>query len=328
MAQNNDINTSALMPGTWIKNYKELCTLLEVPVRNGYQKKKQLEDFERYFAYEKSGIKFFITEVYDTPLPEKQTHHNSKYVKYIQNILLSYLAEQSEEQINIKKAQLYLLLGMINDRYYKFHNNNKLLEILPDISKSDLRDFYQRCDDRLNKILKSSLDSLKRRCLLDYYETYIIGSATTIDRTSEIVEYHEANDDERQLILRIKRDVLRQMGLTIENEVYFKDKQAEYYSLLNDQLMHYGWSMVFKTYHFIYNRDHILEARNEAIVKEASMKELNDLVIEALDTQAVKRFEKEQELMNQLAIVPTIKLKYPESYVQAQKTLSSNLIKL
>ena len=136
MAQNNDINTSALMPGTWIKNYKELCTLLEVPVRNGYQKKKQLEDFERYFAYEKSGIKFFITEVYDTPLPEKQTHHNSKYVKYIQNILLSYLAEQSEEQINIKKAQLYLLLGMINDRYYKFHNNNKLLEILPDISKS------------------------------------------------------------------------------------------------------------------------------------------------------------------------------------------------
>lgn len=328
LKKKDTIGTSKLIAGTWIKNYKELCILLNQPVGTGNQKKRQLSEFERYFSYVKDGMKFFITEVYETPLPSNKIAHNAKYVKYIQNILLSYLSEQKEEQINIKKSQLYLLLGMINTKYYRYHNNRRLLEDLPELKASDIADFYQRCDNKLNKILKTSLDSLKRRYLLDYYETYIIGISIHLENNSEVVEYHEADDDERQLILHIQRDTLQELGMSVENEVFFKGKQSEYYNLFNERLAEYGWSMVFKTYHFIYNKDHILEARDEAIAKEASMKELNDLVVEALDSQAINRFEKEQELMNQLAIVPTIKLKYPESYVQAQKTLSSNLIKL
>lgn len=323
------IDTSNLVPGTWIKNYKELCELLKIPVGTGYQKKKQLQEFERYFSYEKKGIKYFIKDIYEDPLPiNYKTAHNAKYIKFIENILLSYLAEQSEEHINIKKTQLYSLLGMVNDRYYKYHNNQKLLTSIPELNIKDINDFYKRCDDRLSKILKSSLESLKRRSLLDYDETYIIGSIISINKTTEIIEFEEASDYERQLILRLKRETLRELGLEIESEIYFKNKENEYYDLLNEKYRKYGWSTVFKAYHFIFNKDHILDARDRAMEKEESIKELNNLVVEALNTQAENRYDKEQHLLNQFAIMPVIKLKYPIEYVKSQKILSNNLIKL
>lgn len=329
MDNKNTIDTSKLEEGTWVKNFKELCTLLNQPVGTGNQKKKQLTEFSRYFAYEKSGNKFFITEIYSEPLPPNvNTPHNSKYVQYIENILLSYLSEQEEEQINIKKSELYSLLGMVNDKYYLYHNNKKLLEILPELTEADLNDFYQRCDDRLNKILGSSLNSLKRRSLMDYYETYIIGAAVSVDSATEIVEYHEANDYERQLVLRIRREALQELGMEIESEVHYKKRETEYYELLNEKMNEYGWLIAFKSFHFIFNQDHVRYARDKAIAKDKDMEELNRLVIEALNTQAENRYEKEQKVINQLAIVPVIKLRYPKEYVTAQKVLSKSLVKI
>jgi len=80
-----------------VKNYKMLCELLEQEVKNGKSKKLQLEDWKRYFDWEKSGQKFIITDVYDTPLTKEDKRklgNNSIYVKYIEVILLQYLSKQ------------------------------------------------------------------------------------------------------------------------------------------------------------------------------------------------------------------------------------------
>ena len=62
------INTSKLKVGMTVKNYKELCELLKQEVTTGNAKKYQLKEFECYFDWEKSGQKFIITDIYDTPL--------------------------------------------------------------------------------------------------------------------------------------------------------------------------------------------------------------------------------------------------------------------
>lgn len=65
------IDTSNLKIGMTIKNYKQLCELLNQEVEFGNSKKSQLLEFERYFDWEKIGQKFIITDVYDTPLDKE-----------------------------------------------------------------------------------------------------------------------------------------------------------------------------------------------------------------------------------------------------------------
>ena len=52
-----------------VKNYKELCILVEEEIKDGNSKKAQMKDFERYFKYHKQGNSIVIDEVFDAPLP-------------------------------------------------------------------------------------------------------------------------------------------------------------------------------------------------------------------------------------------------------------------
>lgn len=315
----NTIDISRLTVDMVVKNFKELCMLLDQPVGTGNQKMAQLENFKRYFSYEKQGWKFIIKEIYDTPLPSNKIAHNSKYIRYVQDILLAYLSDQDNNRVNLKKSRIYQVLGLVNDKYYIFHNNKKLLKILSGISADDIIDFYQRADDKLNRIFNTSLDSLQRRGYLNYYETYIIGvSAST---AAGEISYHEASERERQLMAEIMANVLKTMHLTEEREVYFMHREFQYFKLLNQKLNEHGLATAFRTYH--------LESKVNTAAKDGTVKELNSLVVESLDIQATKRFNKEQEALRQMAIIPANpQLKYPESYVHAQKTLSNHLIKL
>lgn len=86
-----DIDVSKLYIGMVIKNYKELCNILGQEIKDGKSKKLQLENFKRYFDFEKSGQKFIITDIYDTPLTKEDRRrlgNNSIYVKNIELILL------------------------------------------------------------------------------------------------------------------------------------------------------------------------------------------------------------------------------------------------
>lgn len=59
------MNLSNLKPGMKVKNYKELCKLLEIPVKGGDAKKKQMKEIDEVIKYEKSGQAFIIKEIYD-----------------------------------------------------------------------------------------------------------------------------------------------------------------------------------------------------------------------------------------------------------------------
>lgn len=74
------VDTSNLTVGMIVKNYKEMCNLLEDKIKDGNSQKAQLTDWQCYFDWEKSGQKFIITDIYDNPLTkeDKRRFGNNK----------------------------------------------------------------------------------------------------------------------------------------------------------------------------------------------------------------------------------------------------------
>ena len=157
--------------GMVIKNYKQLCQLLDLPILSGGNAKQaQIKNLKCYMDFEKSGQKFIITDIFDTPLTindQRKLGNNSIYVKYIEVILLQYLSKQNGFTSTLNKVDWWRLLGFINEKYK--NTPDKELETLDSsITPFEIKMFYQRCNTKLERILFSALNNLKNRKLIMY----------------------------------------------------------------------------------------------------------------------------------------------------------------
>lgn len=332
-----EINTSRLQVGQVVKNYKELCALLGEEECAGNSRKAQLKEFARYFEWEKSGQKFLITDIYDTPLPKEDGRNKGKYIKCIEIILLNYLSKQKGYTYTLSKKKWWELLGMINRKYDNV-SQEELLEIDPVITKFEIRHYYQRCNKKLEEILFSALRSLSSRKLIDWeIETVIV------TRNQEKTHYRVANVFEKKMILRAERYVLHKiMHLEKMFNVFAKQKQDEFYRLVNEILndsLDEDWQYYFKQVKIIYNHDQVVEAIPD-IEAELRKLELNDKVVNALNEHAEEKYRKErkkyednsaklfEKLVNGEDISEEKIFKIPDTYVMAQELLTDELIRL
>ena len=332
-----EINTSRLQVGQVVKNYKELCSLFGEEECAGNSRKAQLKEFARYFEWEKSGQKFLITDIYDTPLPKEDGRNKGKYVKCIEIILLNYLSKQKGYTYTLSKKKWWELLGMVNRKYDNV-SQEELLEINPVITKFEIRHYYQRCNKKLEEILFSALRSLSSRKLIDWeIETVIV------TRNQEKTHYRVANVFEKKMILRAERYVLHKiMHLEKMFNVFAKQKQDEFYRLVNENLkdsLDEDWQYYFKQVKIIYNHDQVIEAIPD-IEAELRKLELNDKVVSALNEHAEEKYRKErkkyeddtaklfEKLVNGEDISEEKIFKIPDTYVMAQKLLTDELIRL
>ena len=332
------INTSNLQIGQIVKNYKELCALLgEEFKQGGDSRKAQLKEFARYFEWEKSGQKFLITDIYDTPLPKEDGRNKGKYVKCIEIILLNYLSKQKGYTYTLNKKKWWELLGMVNRKYDNV-SQEELLEINPVITKFEIRHYYQRCNKKLEEILFSALRSLSSRKLIDWeIETVIV------TRNQEKTHYRVANVFEKKIILRAERYVLHKiMHLEKMFNVFAKQMQDEFYRLVNEILkdsLDEDWQYYFKQVKIIYNHDQVVEAIPD-IEAELRKLELNDKVVNTLNEHAEEKYRKErkkyeddtaklfEKIVNGEDISEEKIFKMPDTYVMAQELLTDELIRL
>lgn len=332
------INTSNLKIGQVVKNYKELCALLgEEFKQGGDSRKAQLKEFARYFEWEKSGQKFLITDIYDTPLPKEDGRNKGKYVKCIEIILLNYLSKQKGYTYTLSKKKWWELLGMVNRKYDNV-SQEELLEIDPVITKFEIRQYYQRCNKKLEEILFSALRSLSSRKLIDWgIETVIV------TRNQGKTHFRVANEFEKKMILRAERYVLHKiMHLEKMFNVFAKQKQDEFYRLVNEILedsLDKDWQYYYKQVKIIYNHDQVIEAIPD-IEAELRKLELNDKVVNVLNEHAEEKYRKErkkyedntaklfEKLVNGEDISGEKIFKIPDTYVMAQKLLTDELIRL
>lgn len=272
-----------------IVSYKELCNLLDLPYFNGKQKQYQLKDLKRYFDFENINRKIKITEIYDSVLP-KEPKANVLYVKYIECILLSMLAQSPDNKIYRTNNELYYQLGMANNMFVKCYNNYKLL-VGDDITYLDIRDFYDRCNKNLASILTSSFTSLKNRRLVDASKEYMIG----IKNKDGIIEYHEAKDYERTEILRIERETMLSYGAETEFQIYQNHKQKKYFEDL-DRIFkeEYNWDKVFRTNKIIYCRETAIKALSDDKIRLKRLM-LNEAIVNKFYRQSEALYKKEKD---------------------------------
>jgi hypothetical protein len=79
MKEGDNININNLGIGQVIKNYKELCKILNWEITGGNSKKLQLKDLKRYCKYHKEGNKYIIDEIFEEPFPKQENKRNSGY---------------------------------------------------------------------------------------------------------------------------------------------------------------------------------------------------------------------------------------------------------
>jgi hypothetical protein len=294
------MNINNLTTSQTIKNYKELCTILEEPIKGGKSKAIQLTDFTRYFTYTKQGQKIIINEVFDKPLPKidqrKDTEkegNNSKYVEHVEHLLLHQLAVTEGHKYTLTKNNLLELLGMVNKLYLQKEIAKKILQNQNyQISNFDINHFYLRANDRLTRILFSSLNSLKRRFLINYREVDMIAK---LDKDG--IETHtEATEDEATMITGIKYDVLKEMGLSSIMQVMFRFKTEEFYSRVSEILTkEHDIKYSYKVIELLFKKENVLKELSLLEINSDRTK-LNDKVIDTINTHAKNTYDKNTEL--------------------------------
>ena len=329
------INTKKINEGDVIKNYKEMCYLLDENILDGCTKKTQLKEWERYFDFGRKGQKFIIEKIYDIPKP-KTLRENTVYVKNIESLLMYKLSKKAGYRCSYTKTNLFKLLGMINNNY--FENRKRVVsEKLKELNKWEVKHFYERTSQKLSEILFSALNSMKRRCLIDYTEQNIIVENTGEKR----VTHRAASISETEDILRVKKKTLSEMGYT---KIPFL-KFNEFYDKVNERLYElYNWSYIYKEYQIIYNKDFMKNAID--IVKKEIKDELykkqiklNCDIISAVNKQAYKLFEKnknktpagwvdDSDLGEKLINSKKSKFYYTYDYVEIQNDLAEFLLRI
>lgn len=188
-----------------IKNYKELCLLLNQEAKTSNSKKAQLKDWERYFKFHKDGQKIIIDEIYDDVLENNDGRKNANIIKNINKG--SYSKEMFplvKEFVRVNdlefhsKTKIMKSLNLKNSNYDIAYGNeediseylNSILDI--EISSQDVRTILTSMwcvsQEKINKAFKN-LEKLDY--IYDYSDKLLCIWNKEINKCEVVIEYYE-----------------------------------------------------------------------------------------------------------------------------------------
>lgn len=317
------MNINKLEVGAIYKNYKALCEVLNEPVRSGKSKKLQVEDWERFFSYSKSGHSFIITEIFDNPTEKidlrSQGNRRVKYIDKIERLILDLLAqEENKGQIFLSKNKLLRELKMVSGNYSLGKIKPFKLSKMLNIDIKEISDFYESSDGMLKRNLIAALNSLQDQSLIfwrdaltvcqleieegDKYSLKAIKSETKDEYGDEMVKfgvehpkqklnYRKATLDEIKLITSVQRDILKKYDCDKISEIFKRNKQNEFYKEVRDILFDKAnIFFYYNSFEIFSNKEHIIEEW-KLQEKEIVQQELNDSVFTRIQDNTEKRHE-------------------------------------
>lgn len=278
-----------LIVGQKVKNYKEMCEILGEKETKGNSKIAQIKNWNRFMDLSKveGSQSYIIKEIYGTP-KKKEAKNNAFHVKIIELLLTYELSGYKENTCQYTKTRLFHLLGMVNNNYLS-NNRDMALQIaeeldedIKNITEKEVNHFIDRTTLELNSILKSALNSMRSRALIEYQEVMMINY-----REGRFYKQREATVEETERILEIQKSILKDMGLKKIPFYNIKD----FYDKVNKELKEkYGWNRAYKEYKLILNRQYmagdipVIEQEIEKIIKDKKL-ELNKNIMQTLKKQ-------------------------------------------
>lgn len=249
------LDTSGLAKDMLVKNYKHMCKLLGENCRTGRAKILQIEEWERYFSYERIRTSYKIIEIYETTLPKTRKLPMNTIIRnliIVEDLVNFYLDDNSEINETYKTTkELYVLLGICNEAFYEYKKLSEVTlkynqdgidkfndSIFEEVNQKDLRNFYDEVSNRGRWLLSDLMKKLDKQTGVEIqksFEVYI--------RASE--EPRLCTDKEKLKIEKVKTKILGLEKYCIknkngdfetqtENDLALKKRLKEFYKDIYD----------------------------------------------------------------------------------------------
>lgn len=248
------MKVSNLVVGQILKNYKELCGVLEIEPKSGNTKLSQLKELERHCKYHKEGNKFIIDEIFSEAkekMDKRREGNNNERAKAIRYLLVNLLNSYKNdyETVAFSKYQLLKRLNLINNDNYKNAklNRKEYAESL-EVSELAVNECMELVDNYSINAIKKAIETLRRNSTLlyKYSYTYVIKEGT---------QYYtiHCGEGEEKLILEAEKEVMEQMNIRSKQKIYEFGRWDEFKYKVKEKLKCYS---IFKNLNYYYNSFH------------------------------------------------------------------------
>ena len=174
--------------GNVIKNYKELCEILEISRKtNTDRKKKQMERLMCYFNYAVCGYRIIIEEIFDRP-KKTISHERSTYGADMESAILNRVLESEKQDesgykvLYINMKELCEWLGFVNADFNRYKYNKLELK-----KRAEKLFEYYNVSMTENNILKMGTDAL-----IEYiYDKVYLQITQTVKRNLQRLEKNQ-----------------------------------------------------------------------------------------------------------------------------------------
>lgn len=235
------MNLENIVEGLRVKNYKELCELLEVTPLEGNSKKAQIKDWERYFSFIRDKRAYIITKIFDVPKTSEDKRF--KFKNFVDDILLNYLS-QSPFSVTISYNDCYKIFDLPIEFTQKSLTKDLIKEyaLLFDCKENSINYIIFSITSKIKDLFKKSLISFKKKELIDYAENWCIvfnDGNTKIATETEVAEYEQ-----------MQNIILEEMGYKNHMQINMSVRKKTLYWEKLEQMCKdsFGWKTLYKVF--------------------------------------------------------------------------------
>ena len=214
----NTSKVKELKVGQVFKNYKELVAFFDEEVKNGgTSKKAQLENFKRYFDYEKQGNKFIITEIKDVPTEKKLQGKDATYGIELDALFKNSLGSKRYTNRHLYTKLLPIVDSKNNEEFFEdnasdltlIYNCNNDDSLIQDYRSKMLRTLTVDIDRSLNRLAKNDIITCEDIIVGQYiqYDKSIIANPNE-------VKYFVLTDSECNKVEKFEREAREELNAT------------------------------------------------------------------------------------------------------------------
>ena len=323
-----------LKNGQVLKNYKELCKVLDIEPKDGNTKKAQIKELERYCKYHKEGNKFVIDEIFSKELEkvDKRTlgnnNNQAKCIRYLLLNLLSCYKIDQDEVIGFSKGLLLRKLYMANENYITAKTARKQYAEALEVEEMAVNECFDYIENSSISAIKRAVATLKSQSILGYKYSF-----SWVDHKGKV---HHCTTIEENIIHLMEEEAMKEMNIRNKNKIWefgrwdeFKNKVTfklkENYKELFPQINYY-----FYSFHFNYNNQSIqnqmryMEQR-QGMSYEVAMEGIQELWSKSLDTTIDNRHNKAKAVWGN-HIEPIKNYRKHSSYKTEQTKVKNSIV--
>lgn len=327
-----------LASGMIIKNYKELCLILEIePKKTGSNSyKSQIKELERHFKYHKEGHKFIIDEVYPRELEKLDkrklgnNNEQAQSIRYLMCNLLSKHEIEQDEVIGFSKYQLLKQIYMVNENYTIAKGFREKYATAMGVSKIAIDECFDYLEHASINSITRAINVLRQQSVLGYKYSF-----TWIDDKGK---HHHCNTIEENIIHNAEQKIMEEINIRNKQLIWNFGRWKEFKTKVmriikeNNILDLNSMTYYYSSFHFNYNNEGILkhmkymETKQGMILCEA-VEKVQSLWSDSLDKTIENRYEKYISVnIGKLGFGEHVAYKTSDKYVTEQKKIKNSII--